>query len=153
MEIIRIYRDRKRLLGIILISGVFFGACFIAVLAGVKSGEIGGVKEIKAWVCFGLILPMWLISVAGLFDRRPALEVRKDGLLFYGLSNDVIPWSGISAIRIISVKRQRMVELRLSPNAIAAIKINWYRKLGGGLSKMFGFRHFYIPTSTLEYDA
>lgn len=94
------------------------------VVIGIWIGHMGYVEEgagsfrlfigILSVVFFGFCGVVGLIK---LFDRRDAISIRRDGLLVPDISPAIMRWHDIEAVRLLEIKRQRMIELVLDPEA------------------------------------
>ncbi|MCV9960560.1 hypothetical protein OIU34_01510 [Pararhizobium sp. BT-229] len=78
------------------------------------AGAFGVFIGLVSILFFGLCA---VVGLAKLFDGRPALEFLREGLLARDISAVPIGWQDIVAARLITYRRQPIIELILSPEA------------------------------------
>lgn len=94
------------------------------VVTGIWIGHLGyteeGAGSFRLFI--GILSVMFfgfcgVVGLVKLFDRRDAVSIRPEGLLVPDISPAIIRWTDIEAVRLLEIKRQRMIELVLDPEA------------------------------------
>ncbi len=96
----------------------------------------------------GIVRPVGL-----LIDRRPVVELRKEGLLARDIAAQLIPWRDIEAVRVMYVRRQAFVELRLSPDAEKTLPFTGLTRFNRVANRIIGCRGIGISTIFLPISA
>ncbi len=81
------------------------------------------------------------------FDRRPVLEFSAKGLLAPDVARQRIGWSDLVAVRVFQLRKQRFVELQVTPQAAAGLTVSrivWLNNRAFGNSRD-EYRHAFAP--------
>lgn len=149
----KIYRDKTKMLGILLLGIVMFGGAFVFFWQNVGTGKIPAFKEDLLWLgfaFFAVAIPFYAIKI---FDGRPAMEFSDAGLLARDIAADVIPWSAIRGASIRTYNRNTFLELQIDPEVVNGLRPNFVQSKLRFANKALGFPHYIIAASALDHDA
>jgi hypothetical protein len=152
MSTVIIYRNRAKLAGGQAVLGLLL-VMFIYMMVKGEGGPLSPFAVVVVWVfltAFGAIL---IFGIIALFDSRPAIEVRDEGLLVRQISNDVIPWPFFVSIKSGRDEDSRWLELFVFSNLKHTISRNWHRRLFDLWNDRFGTADYRISMAMLDYDA
>jgi hypothetical protein len=91
-------------------------------------------------------------SIRTYFDKRPVLEMSRDGLLAPQVSQDVIPWEGIAAAGIKKLRKARVVELQLTAEARQSIRLSPVQRILAPLRPLVRIPRYCIFVDHLDHS-
>jgi hypothetical protein len=139
-----------KLIGLLVIGVGLTGLC-LAIALGVM--PISSPSNALHWVMgFGAVF--FAVCVVGwstrLFRTGPIVEVSASGIRDLRLSADVIPWSDIERLSVLTVSRQSMLTLELRPGVQSNLRAAHAAWIRTRLNEIFGFPGLVISMTGLD---
>lgn len=152
-EVMTFHRSKARVFPIFCLGLAFVVLCaFLMKVAYDKQGAggFGVFVGIVGILFFGVCTGFFFVA---LFDRRPALQFVREGLLASDISSRLIGWQDILDVRLVTYKNEQMIELILSPSAEKSLPFKRAKRVLRPLNRAFGFEGVFMNTYGLDLPA
>ncbi|MDW5313512.1 STM3941 family protein [Rhizobium sp. PL01] len=148
-----VHRSRRKM-ALLLLGAVAFvalGAFMMKVSYDEQgAGAFGVFIGLVSILFFGLCAVVGLIRI---FDRRPAIEFSGEGLLARDVSAEPIAWQDILAARMVTYRRQPIIELMLSPSAEQSLPFTRTVRFTRAANSGLGFHGVCLSGAGLDIPA
>ncbi|KQY20915.1 hypothetical protein ASD32_05845 [Rhizobium sp. Root483D2] len=147
---ILVHRSRTKMLLLLLgaLAFVALGAFMMKVTYEDEgAGALGVFIGLVSILFFGLCA---IVGAIKLFDRRPALEFLPEGLLAREVSATLIGWPDILAARLVTYRRQPIIELMLSPSAEQSLPFTRMVRFTRSANRGLGFEGVCLSGAGLD---